>query len=105
VTQLSVRAKGKNLILSEDPWLDGPTGGTVEIGKDFFAKDKEGTGELGEPGGPAHNIRNRASVTAGAPREEILKLIPHRASVAEIHNTLRRRMAITRTDCEIHEIQ
>lgn len=35
-TQQWVRATGRHLKLSDHPWLDGPVGGTREIGRDFF---------------------------------------------------------------------
>jgi uncharacterized OsmC-like protein len=41
------------------------------------------------PGAPAHKITYRAKVNADASEEEILALMRHTDSVAEIHNTLR----------------
>jgi hypothetical protein len=35
-TQQWVRATGRRVVLKEQPWLDGPTGSTQLIGKDFF---------------------------------------------------------------------
>lgn len=46
-------------------------------------------GEFGGPGEPGRNIRYSATVTASAPEEEILELMRHTDTVAEIHNTLR----------------
>jgi hypothetical protein len=36
VTQQCVRATGEQVSLAENPWLDGPVGGTRSIGKSFF---------------------------------------------------------------------
>ena len=35
-TQLWVRATGRRLVLADNLWLDGPIGGTREIGRNFF---------------------------------------------------------------------
>ncbi|WP_035346976.1 hypothetical protein [Edaphobacter aggregans] len=43
-TQRWVQATGRRLVLSEYPWLDGPTGNTLGIGQDFFlnyARDQQ----------------------------------------------------------------
>jgi hypothetical protein len=36
VTQRWVQVTGRRLALSEYPWLDGPIGNTLEIGRDYF---------------------------------------------------------------------
>lgn len=36
VTQRWVRATGRKVLLTDEPWLDGPVGGTREIGLQFF---------------------------------------------------------------------
>ena len=43
-TQQWVRATGRYIALADYPWLDGPTGGTRQIGKSFFEKyaDEQG---------------------------------------------------------------
>ena len=46
------------------------------------------------PGAPAHKITYRAKVNADASEEEILALMRHTDSVAEIHNTLRASVAV-----------
>lgn len=49
----------------------------------------EVTGEFGQEGEGARNIRYRAAVDSPAPREDILALVRHTDTVAEIQNTLR----------------
>lgn len=46
-------------------------------------------GEFGGPGEPGTNIRYSATVTANAPEADIVELMRHTDTVAEIHNTLR----------------
>lgn len=46
-------------------------------------------GEFGGPGEPGTNIRYSATVTANAPEAQIVELMRHTDTVAEIHNTLR----------------
>ena len=62
-------------------------------------------GEFGGEGAPARNISYRAVVAARASREQILDLIRHTDSVAEIHNTLRHGMPVVLANCEAHEVQ
>jgi hypothetical protein len=64
----------------------------------------EVTGEFEGEGNPAQNISDRATVDAKAPRQQILELMRHTDSVAEIHNTLRRATAVVLTDCEAREL-
>ena len=62
-------------------------------------------GEFEGEGAAARRVSYRAAVTAQAPREEILDLMQHTDSVAEIQNTLRQGMPVLLTHCEAHEIQ
>lgn len=62
--------------------------------------DVEVTGEFGGVGEAANSISYRASVAAKASREEIIKLMRHTDSVAEIQNTLRRSSSVTLADTE-----
>ncbi|NYF90312.1 OsmC family protein [Tunturiibacter empetritectus] len=62
------------------------------------------SGEFGGEGEPAQNITYRASVDAKAPREEILDLMRHTDTVAEIQNTLRHPRSLVLTECEANEI-
>jgi organic hydroperoxide reductase OsmC/OhrA len=64
----------------------------------------EVTGEFGSEGEGARNIRYSASVDARAPREEVLELMRHTDSVAEIHNTLRQASPVVLGECEVREI-
>ena len=52
-------------------------------------------GEFGAEGEPARNIQYSARVQAHAPEEEILALIRHTDTVAEIQNTLRAGVSVT----------
>ncbi len=65
----------------------------------------EVTGEFGAEGTAARNISYRASVDAKAAREEIIDLMRHTDSVAEIQNTLRCSSQIMLAYCEAREIQ
>ena len=64
----------------------------------------EVTGEFGGEGEGAREIRYSASVDAQAPREEVLALMRHADSVAEIHNTLRQSSPVVLAECEAREI-
>ena len=50
--------------------------------------------EFGAAGEPARQIRYRAKVTADAPDEAVRELVEHTDRVAEVHNTLRRGIAV-----------
>jgi organic hydroperoxide reductase OsmC/OhrA len=65
----------------------------------------EVTGEFGAEGTAARNISYRASVDAKAAREEIIDLMRHTDSLAEIQNTLRCSSQIMLAYCEAREIQ
>jgi len=64
------------------------------------------TGEFGSEGAGARNITRRASVDVQAPKEkeEVLDLMRHTDSVAEIQNTLRRLSPIIFAQCEAREL-
>jgi organic hydroperoxide reductase OsmC/OhrA len=64
----------------------------------------EVAGEFGGEGMPAQNITYHASVDARASRQEILELMRHTDSVAEIHNTLRHGSAVILAECEAREV-
>jgi organic hydroperoxide reductase OsmC/OhrA len=61
-------------------------------------------GEFGGEGEAARNISYRAAVNAKASREEIIDLMRHTDSVAEIQNTLRRSSQIVLAHCEAREV-
>lgn len=63
----------------------------------------EVTGEFGGPGEGAR-IRYSASVDAKAPRDQILALMRHTDTMAEIHNTLRQSSPVVLSGCEVREI-
>lgn len=73
-------------------------------GIEIRSVEVEVTGEFGGEGEAAHNISYRASVVARAPQEEVLALIRHTDSVAEIQNTLRQPSSIVLAQCEAHEV-
>lgn len=58
-------------------------------------------GDFGGTGDPARNIEYRATVASDAPREEVLALMRHTDSVAEIQNTLRHSSTVTLIDCQV----
>jgi uncharacterized OsmC-like protein len=62
-------------------------------------------GEFGGEGEGARNIQYRATVEAGAPREEILALMRHTDTVAEIHNTLRSSVPVALAECNAREFR
>jgi uncharacterized OsmC-like protein len=64
----------------------------------------EVTGEFNGEGAAADNISYCASIDANAPREQILDLMRHTDSVAEIHNTLRRSSAVILSHCDAHDL-
>lgn len=55
------------------------------------------TSEFGGVGEPAHRITYTPPVESDAPDDEIAALIRHTDSVAEVHNTLRRGIAVELT--------
>lgn len=52
-------------------------------------------GEFGAEGKPAHNIHYCAQIESAAPREQIIDLMRHTDTVAEIQNTLRAASTVT----------
>jgi organic hydroperoxide reductase OsmC/OhrA len=78
-----------------------------EAGKRGIAIDSvevEVTGEFGGVGEAARKISYRASVAASAPEEEILSLMRHTDSVAEIHNTLRHSAPVVLSHCSARQV-
>jgi organic hydroperoxide reductase OsmC/OhrA len=63
----------------------------------------EGQGDFEGEGGAASNVRYRARVKADASKEEILDLMRHTDTVAEIQNTLRARTPVELSECEAIE--
>src|ERR1700758_5275106 len=60
----------------------------------------EVSGEFGGEGEAARNVSSRAQVEARAPREQVLDLMRHTDSVAEIQNTPRQSSPVVFTHCE-----
>ena len=58
---------------------------------------------FGTEGAPAERFAYRARVSARAPREEILALMRHTDTVAEIQNTVRRACPVVLTEIEAQE--
>jgi uncharacterized OsmC-like protein len=63
----------------------------------------EVTGRFSTKGAAAEDIRYRASVRSMSNKEEVLELMRHTDSVAEVHNTLRRGPAVTLSECIVEE--
>ena len=55
----------------------------------------EVTGEFGGEGQPANNITYSASIDGAAPHAELLDLLRHTDTIAEIQNTLRSSVPVT----------
>lgn len=61
----------------------------------------EVTGHFGGKGEPAANVTYRASVQAQASEREVLDLMRHTDTVAEVQNTLRRATPVALTECRV----
>ena len=64
----------------------------------------EVSGEFGAEGKAARNVSYRADVVAKAPREQVLDLMRHTDSVAEIQNTLRSSLPVVLAHCDAREV-
>jgi uncharacterized OsmC-like protein len=60
-------------------------------------------GDFEREGGAASNVRYRARVKADASRQDILDLMRHTDTMAEIQNTLRAATPVALSDCEVIE--
>jgi organic hydroperoxide reductase OsmC/OhrA len=65
--------------------------------------DVEVDGDFEREGGAASNVSYRARVKAGASKSDILDLMRHTDTVAEIQNTLRAATPVMLRDCEVIE--
>lgn len=74
-------------------------------GIDVHRVEVEVSGIFGGEGEGAREVRYRASVDAKAPREEVLALMRHTDTVAEIQNTLRSSTPVVLAECEAREVQ
>lgn len=70
-----------------------------ERGIEVQSVEVEVSGHFGGKGEPAENITYQASVVANGSEPEVLSLMRHTDSVAEIHNTLRRATPVVLTEC------
>ncbi|SDF59411.1 OsmC family protein [Terriglobus roseus] len=61
----------------------------------------EVTGSFGGRGEPAQDIEYHATIQSSAPREQVLALMHHTDTVAEIHNTLRQANRVTLQECTV----
>lgn len=78
-----------------------------EAGKrriDLHAVRVEVSGEFGGEGEPAKNISYTASIDGTAPCSDLLDLLRHTDTVAEIQNTLRSSVPVTLTRYEANSI-
>lgn len=73
-------------------------------GIDIQRVEVEVTGEFGGEGEAARNISYKATIAAKAAREEVLELIRHTDTVAEIQNTLRSSSPVVLSHCEALEV-
>jgi organic hydroperoxide reductase OsmC/OhrA len=64
----------------------------------------EVSGEFAGEGEPASNIAYRAAIEARAPQQDILDLMRHTDTVAEIQNTLRGGSAVILSESIAHEV-
>jgi len=64
----------------------------------------EVNGEFGSEGEGARNIRYSASIDGAAPQEDLIKLMRHTDTVAEIQNTLRASAPVTLLLCEAQTV-
>jgi organic hydroperoxide reductase OsmC/OhrA len=74
-----------------------------ERGIEVESVQVEVTGHFSTKGAPAEDIQYRASVRSKNKKEEVLELMLHTDSVAEIHNTLRRGTAVTLSECTFED--
>jgi uncharacterized OsmC-like protein len=58
-------------------------------------------GDFGAAGEPARNIEYRASVESNSPRDQVLALMRHTDTVAEIQNTLRQASTVLLAECDV----
>jgi uncharacterized OsmC-like protein len=65
----------------------------------------EVTGEFGSEGEPARDVRYNATVVAKAPENEIVELMKHTDTVAEIQNTLRQASSVVLSKTEARQSQ
>jgi organic hydroperoxide reductase OsmC/OhrA len=79
----------------------------ARLGIEISRVQVEVHGEFGGPGDSARNIEYRAFVDSSAPREDVLALLRHTDTVAEIHNTLRQASTVVLAECEVssHPLQ
>lgn len=68
----------------------------VRLGLSLEAVEVEATAEFAGIGLAATNVRYRASVRSSASADEIDRLLRETDAVAEVHNTLRRGVAVER---------
>lgn len=66
----------------------------VRLGIEVVRVEVDAFAEFGEPGMPASRVCYRATVAARASEDRIGELILHTDRVGEIHNTLRKGMAV-----------
>lgn len=72
-----------------------------ERGIEVTSVQVEVTGHFGGKGEPAKEIQYRAAIKANATQEEVLDLMRHTDTVAEIHNTLRLGTSVTLSECTV----
>jgi organic hydroperoxide reductase OsmC/OhrA len=73
------------------------------FGFEIEAVEVEVSGQFGGKGEPATDIRYRTAVKANGSEQELLALMRHTDTVAEIHNTLRRSTPVLLAECSVLE--
>lgn len=73
-------------------------------GIDLYSVCVEVTGEFGAEGDGARNVSYNASIEGNASREDLLALMRHTDTVAEIQNTLRSSIPVSLVACEAKSI-
>lgn len=70
-------------------------------GIELRSVDVQVTGEFGGEGEAARNVRYSTSISGDAPEAELLALMRHTDSVAEIQNTLRSSTKVVLAECRV----
>lgn len=72
-----------------------------ERGLEIESVEVHVTGQFGGKGEPAEKIVYRTSVKTRSSERDVLELMRHTDTVAEIHNTLRRATPVVLTECQV----
>jgi hypothetical protein len=84
---------------SRRPYVDA----YKERGLEVVSVQVEVTGRFSTKGAAAEDLQYRVSVKAKSSKEEVLELMRHTDTVAEVHNTLRRGAAVILRECIVED--